>query len=252
MQAALILALALLAALPAAAHGASGTITRAEASADWAHGSVAGIVYRTVECLSVSSSPGPSKPDPHPPEWESPPPAEYFSPCAWIPYATVGPGTSQADCSSPGRSLNSPGEGVQVVWSGSERTGVGSAAFDLASIPLDHGAAAPLLCLSVIEAAAQAVICIAVVPSPCPPYAIVGRAYQLDSALLATGRPPESPVEAAPSEPLVGSPQRVEPANPRKARRCRPKSGRRRGSAVGPRVKGAKHGRRRCQRRRAR
>lgn len=162
--------------------GSSGTILEARASVDWTNGSFAGAVYRTYSCLQLPSlrkpPPSPGLPT-DPPSIEIP---EYFSPCAWIPYATLGPGDEEGDCSSPERAT--AGDGVQRVWSGGERTGAGSAVFDLTAVPLQYGADAPLLCLSVIEAGPVPVLCIAVVGFPCPPYAIGARHYQLDSALL--------------------------------------------------------------------
>jgi hypothetical protein len=163
--------------LPVGAGAASGTITLAATDPGWVSADVVGAVHRTVGCL-----PSPQTPQPPSPPWEpQPEPPERFPRCGWIPYATLGPA---GDCSSPARRWPALGEGVQLVWSGGERTGAGSAQFDLRDLPLELGADAPLLCLSVIEAAKEAIVCIAVVPSPCPPYAIVARHYQLDSALL--------------------------------------------------------------------
>jgi hypothetical protein len=178
------------------AFGATGRIVRAQASADWTQGSIAGVVYRTIECVEP---PVPIGPDPPYPGWpgkvEDPiAPPEYFPLCDWIPYATVGP-AAQA-CSSSARRLSMLGDGVQLVWSGGERTGVGAAAFDLPAVGLEHGAAAPLLCLSVVEAATGLVVCPALAGFPCPPYAIVAKTYPLDSALLET-QPATNPPAAS-------------------------------------------------------
>lgn len=163
---------------PAGAMGASGTIVRAEASADWTRAHIAGAVYRTEPCIATPV------PGPHPP-WGDPPlpPAVNFPPCDWIPYATLGPATEDG-CAAPGRGWPSGGGGIQVVWSWDEVAGVGSATFDLPAVVLEHGDEAPLLCLSVVEAVAMPIFCPAVVGHPCPPYAIVGRSFALDSALL--------------------------------------------------------------------
>lgn len=217
-------AVALAALLPAGALGASGSITRAEATYDWSQGGVAAVVYRTVECVEMPPLPEPPRyPRLRPVQGTSQEPIEYFSPCAWIPYATLGPESSEG-CAAPDRRWPNIGEGVQLVWSDGERTGVGSARFDLPELPLEYGADAPLLCLSVIEADAERVACAQVFPSPCPPYAIVGRHYQLDSALLEAAQPPApavgSPV-GAPAPPASGE------SGERKGRRPRCKQGKR-------------------------
>lgn len=185
---------------PPSASASAGRIATASASFDWSSARISGAVYRTIECLKPPEYPRP----PTSPGWlepePSPPPPEYFSLCAWIPYVTVGPAD---DCASPERRWLTGGSKVQVVWSGGERTGVGSAAFDLPDVALEFGADGPLLCLSVIEAAAEGIVCVQVVPSPCPPYAIVGRSYPLDSALL-------EPVPASPNVPVAET--EVQPA----------------------------------------
>lgn len=168
--------------LPAGALAfSSGEITRATTMPDWGSASLAGIAERTHYCDHEEG--------PEPPAGgtgESPPPRQPESApwaCGWIPYVTLGPGSSQSDCAAPTRRLGTLGPGVQLVWLGPELKGPGSVAFDLRDVGLEHGAAAPLACLSVVEAVREDVIC----PedgSPCPPYAIVHRHDQLDSALV--------------------------------------------------------------------
>lgn len=218
-----VLAFALLL-LPAKAGAASGTIALAETDSGWTRASLEGAVYRTTECLSFpegSKPPGPGFPSP---EWEPlPAPPEYFSRCAWIPYATLGPVPPEGDCSSRGRRWPTMGDGVQLVWSGGERIGVGSAHFDLHGLELEYGSEAPLLCLSVIEASKEGIVCIQIFPSPCPPYAIVGRHYQLDSTLLEaqppTPQPPAGPMGAAPEFAAQPAPEQV--VGKSRKKRCR-------------------------------
>lgn len=192
--------------LPGTAAGAAGTIALAEADSNWAGATLRGFVNRTIECVSFPESPKfPTGPGFESPAWEPEPrpePPEYFPRCGWVPYATLGPAPPEGDCSSPDRRWPAVGDGVQLVWS-EERTGIGSASFELEDVPLQHGADAPLLCLSAIEAAAEGIICVQVVPSPCPPYAIVGRHYQLDSAMLE----PLPPISEPTVEPTTESSQ---------------------------------------------
>lgn len=191
-----LLAVAVL--IPADANASTGNIAVASASSDWSSASIAGAVYRTTECVEPPDYQSPPRPPGWPePEPSLPPPPEYFSLCAWIPYATVGPGD---DCASPERRWPAKGSKVQVVWSGGERTGVGSAAFDLPDVALELGMDASLLCLSVVEAAAEGIACVQIIPSPCPPYVIVGRSYQLDSALLEAASAVASPPSIPPAE----------------------------------------------------
>ncbi|HYP56224.1 MAG TPA: hypothetical protein VEQ41_08005 [Solirubrobacterales bacterium] len=235
-------AAALALAAPASATVSTGSIKRAEVDAGWTAASLAGIVYRPTSCVAPSPpGTGPRPPltpwDPEPP----PEPAVHFSPCAWIPYATLG----TAPCSSPDRWLPNPGPGVQVVWSGGEREGAGSAPFDLPSVALAHGAAAQLLCLSAIEATAVPLACAAAMGVICPPYAVVGRPYELDSAVL-KARPAFLAASPVPPPPGV-TPPRGEGTKPK--RRCRGAKQRRRGGAAvkGRAAKGS--GRKRCRRR---
>lgn len=207
------------------AHAASGTIALAETDPNWTKANLAGAVYRTIECLSFPPGPKPPPgPGPEWPGWEPPPePPEHFSRCAWIPYATLGP-ASEDSCSSPDRQWPALGDGVQLVWSGGEQTGVGSARFDLRDLPLEYGSAAPLLCLSVIEAAtSNTFLCVAVFPSPCPAYVIVGRHFQLGSKLLAARSPiSESPISSAGSNAgLAAQPAPEQIVQKSRRKRCR-------------------------------
>ncbi len=171
----------------------SGEITRAQVGPNWTVASIAGSANTTVQAGCELPEP------PEPPEEEherSPWLGEepWLGPCGWIPYATVGPGTSQADCSSPGRRRYSLGEDVQLVWAGDEMENPGSITFDLSGIALAHGSGAPLLCLSAIQEELVGNEC----PqdgSYCPPnYSVVHYYQQLDLALLEPVAPPEEPV----------------------------------------------------------
>jgi hypothetical protein len=219
------------------ARGATGEIAVAEVDPGWGQATLAGMVHRTIGCLSFPQPPKrPEEPEGpgSPPEWPGgsyPEPWEVFSRCAWIPYATLGP--AEKDCSSPDRHWLKPATGVQLIWSGGERTGAGSAQFDLADLPLEYRAAAPLLCLSVVEAAMEPVVCVAVYPSSCPPYGLVGRPFQLDSATLQVrstggGSPQTEPM--APAE-GVGSLPSIEPGSQPGAVAQRPRKRCRKGKA---------------------
>lgn len=193
--------------MPAPAGAASsGEILRAEVNAQWTTASIAGVTVRSTDCV-------PREPLIEPPEWWE----SFFGPpilpesepweCGSIPYATLGPGSSSADCASSNRDWGAFGPGVQLVWSGSELQGNGGASFDLAQVSLVDGSQAPLLCLSAIEAE-EGVVCMAV---GCPRYAIVHATYQLDSAELQvvasldTPRPGH-PHEATEPAPTIESP----------------------------------------------
>jgi hypothetical protein len=193
--------------VPAAAHGAlGGAITRAQATSDWTTASIAGVAVRPGDCIEP-----PKGPEPGPGEGEEPlegptiidgPDSAPWT-CGWIPYLTVGPGSVASDCSSWGRRWNSLGSEVQLLWLGPEDRGGGPLGFDLSGAPLEYGAAATLLCLAAVEAVPEGVGCPAVEGVKCPPYAIVHRTYQLDSAVLEATEPdlglPSPP-------PLLGSP----------------------------------------------
>jgi hypothetical protein len=110
-----------------------GEIVRALANADWTRSSIAGSVTWD-GCIRTVG-----------------PPTSF---CAWIPYTTVGPGTSQSVCASAERDWSSLGEDVSLVSWGGEGIGAGVYEFDLPGIWLDHSA--DLLCLAVIEVTAAA------------------------------------------------------------------------------------------------
>lgn len=157
----------------------SGEITRAQVNPDWTTASVAGSTVRSNGCIQPpdgvpGKAPGEEFPAPLAPP-SSPPGV-----CGWIPFATVGPGSSQADCSD--RDWGSLGDGVQLVWAGPELTGAGSAMLDDTSTALDYGAVAPLLCLSAVETDVATKVCIPEID--CSGYWYVHQTHQLDSALL--------------------------------------------------------------------
>lgn len=171
-----------------AAATVEGQITGAVADPAWSFGSFAGEVDQASGCVEAPEAPGSS----------DPPQAA----CGWTPFATVGPGSSPGDCSSPGRRWKSIGPGVQLVWLGDEGDGSGSQAFDLTGVALNYGAAAPLLCLSAVEPVLESVEC-QEGETTCPPYKIVNRYRQLDAATISAE---EAPAEDPSSAPLVVSP----------------------------------------------
>lgn len=229
----------------AAVADSSGEITRAQVSPDWTTASIAGNAVRSNGCEAPPKEPKPG------PEEEVVPPILPESPpwkCGWIPFVTIGPGSSQADCSADARSWNSFGEGIQIVWTGSETKGAGPAAFDLDDVGLEHGANAPLICLAAVESVTTRVVCPAVVGFPCPPYAIVHRTHQLDSALLveeiaANEAPLVNPVEAG-TIPFTAGEQPC-----RKTGKRQKRSQKQAGVALGPsiRVQGKPSRVRRCK-----
>lgn len=200
LSAALVVLLALLAPSIASA-SSSGAIARSQVSADWALASLAGIATRTNDCEEPPAG-GPAPPEepgggPGGPDELAEPIQPETAPweCGWIAYATVGPGTAQADCSSPGRRWGSIGNGVQLVWSSEELTEAGSVDFDLGNVGLTYGANAPLLCLAAVKAVFEEVMCEGEEPS-CPPYVVEHRVDQLDSAILEPETPASSPSQA--------------------------------------------------------
>lgn len=195
---------------PAAASGSSsGEITRGEVNPAWTSVSFAGAAIRSNGCPPVPPKP---PPEPLPPVGEEvlfseegpkttpPPPIQPKSEpwqCGWIAYATLGPGQSQSDCSLSSRRFGSLGGEVQLVWTSTELKGVGAAAFDLGEVALEHGLAAPLLCLAAVEAVPEGIVCGA--DRVCLPYGIVHAYYQLDSAVLKLTPPPETPSRPCPA-----------------------------------------------------
>jgi len=205
--------------MPAAALGTSGRITLAEANTAWTQAHIAGTVEWS-KCdhgIGGQSEPG------------SPPPP----PCEWTPYATVGPGTPAADCSSPGREWPDLSNGVSLAWFGGARSGSGAATagFDVPDLALS-GEPGQLLCLSLLEVAftGKTIPC-APPGEPIPPgwhcpYVYEYVQHQLASAFLMPVLEGSSPAEAweealaesSPS-PIVSSPGDV--VQRRSRRRCR-------------------------------
>lgn len=232
------LAAALALGLPAGASGAStGEITRAQVGSDWTTASIAGMAVRSGDCQEPPIGPEP------PPGEESTPPILPESPpwtCGWIPFATIGPGSSQSDCSAAARRWDSFGDQVQVVWVGQELKGPGSAGFDLNDVALERGADSPLLCLAAVEAVGEVVGCLAVVGVPCPPYEIRHHTYQLDSALLEIVTAPVAREQAL-------SPPGPKPCKKERQRLKRPQRQGRVALGPGVRVQGKAKRVRRCK-----
>lgn len=187
----------------------SGEITRAQASADWTLGSIAGMA----EWTGCEFGELPEEP-PGPEEegeggevgaGDEPPPS-----CRWMPYATVGPGTDPSDCGTPGRRLPALGEGVTLVWEGEERMNPGEQSFDVSEVALS-GASGHLLCLSMFEMAVEPVVCAFAVEVECPQYVSTPRYYALDAASLEAGDRPANP---APQENASQSGAQGPPAPP--------------------------------------
>lgn len=192
--------LALLLVPSGALASSSGEIARAEASLDWATASIAGEATRSNGCIRPpNEGPDKEKEEPNDKGPAPTPPTSAPYECGWIPLATIGPGSSPEDCSAPARRLGSIGAGVQLAWVGSELKGAGSAAFDLPSYVLQHGAAGPLLCLSAVETVFEATACIPEID--CSGYGMLHRTYQLDSALLEVIAPPALQTQMAPASP---------------------------------------------------
>jgi hypothetical protein len=105
----------------------SGEITRALANADRTRGSIAGS-FTWDGCARTIGAP--------------------TSYCAWIPYATIGPGPP-SECASPERDWSSLGEDVSLVLWGGETIGAGTHEFDFPDIWIDRSSR--LLCLAVAE-----------------------------------------------------------------------------------------------------
>lgn len=228
---------------PAVASGASsGEITRAEVNPDWTSASIAGVAVRSNDCVVPPKDPDGPQP-PKEPETTISPDSPPWA-CGWIPFATIGPGSSSADCSASGRRLNSIGEDVQLAWVGPELQGPGVAPFDLAALSLARGSAGPLLCLSAVEAVYARKVCVPEID--CSGYWIVHQVHQLHSALLGVVSPtPLSP-------PPLGAPAPPPPSPPRcRTPKPRPKAAKRKARiGIGPsiRVTGSAKPVRRCKR----
>src|SRR6476469_6527215 len=162
-----------------ASASSSGEITRALVSPDWTTASIGGEATRSNGCIRPPKGEKPDKEEKEK-DPQTPPPDTPPGLCGWIPFATVGPGASQFDCSA--RRLGSLDENVQLSWVGSELTGIGAATFDLTDFSLQHGSAAPLLCLSAVETVPEGKVCVPEID--CSGYRYVHLTYQLDSALL--------------------------------------------------------------------
>lgn len=151
------MALAVSAIAVASAFASVGRITKASTTPDGTRGDLAG----EVEWTGCAHQP------PKPPKT---PKEEGFpeSPtCTWTAYATVGPGSSPEACEGPGRHLSSLGSGVQLVWQGETRTGLGSEAFEVNDFALEAGAG-EMLCLATAEKSTDGTT-LPCVPPPEPP-----------------------------------------------------------------------------------
>lgn len=163
-----------------AALGAVGEITKALVASDWTSGSFAG----KMEWTGCAHLP-PQKKEPGEPK--EPGSRESFT-CTWTAYATVGPGTSPEACLGSDRDLNSLGPGVQLVWQGEPRTGLGSEAFEANDFPLD-GSAGKVLCLATRERSTDGTELPCVPPVEPPPgwhcpYVMINYFSNLDSRVL--------------------------------------------------------------------
>lgn len=104
--------------------------------------------------------------------------------CGWIPFATIGPGSSEADCSSADRARpDELGEDVRLVWLGEEQRALGSQEFDASALSASEETDR-LVCLSLIEIAPVAVVCPMIVGIDCPPFVMAEFSHELDAALV--------------------------------------------------------------------
>jgi hypothetical protein len=148
------------------ASASTGSITRAEASADWTAGSFAG-----------SAS------------WDG---CEHISCVGVTAFATVGPGSEPADCSGGGRTWPHSGEGIALVWSSGEGLGGGSASFDATEVPLS-GTPEQLVCLSRRELVEERPECQTGPTVACPLWiALVPHYEVLASAVVSAAPTPPS------------------------------------------------------------
>ncbi len=150
----------------------SGEITTAEASGDWTTGHLVGWASWT-GCGSVESS------EPLSPWLGNPEPV----PCEWQPFATVGPGATEADCEEASRLPWSSGEGASVVWVGHEVSTSGTQHFDLLETPL-YGTPGELACLGFVETNYNT--CLWESGKICAQWYSSSRVSLLDAALLTT------------------------------------------------------------------
>jgi len=225
-----------LAAWASMAFGSSGEISRAEVASDWSSVDIAGTVSWTGCEHTVPYGPKPLLPpgSPEPPGYKEPLPPP---PCAWIPFATIGPVAE--DCSSSGRKWpDALGPGTSLAWHGGQRDGMPDVAtFDLPHVPLSGPG--QLLCLSLVEIGAQPLVCIQLAGFYCPPYGEARYSVPLSSRVLSRPEPVDSgrgggaspPAQA----PALGSPPEPAAHKPGAVTRCA-----RRGSVQRPRQKSGK------------
>ncbi len=109
----------------------SAEVRRALAGADWTRGNIAGS-FTWDGCAGTT--------------------VDSASYCAWIPYATIGPGAAHSGCASPERDWSSLGEDVSLVLWGGEAIGAGTDEFDFPGRWIDDSS--DLLCLAVVEVTA--------------------------------------------------------------------------------------------------
>lgn len=155
---------------PAAAFGSRGEINRALANANWTLGDIAA----TVSWNGCSGDAGPSD-------------------CAWIPYLTIGPGTSRSECDSPKRDLPGLGEDVALAFGGGGFKDIGTLNYESPMVSL-RGAPDQLACLFAIERTRVA-------------KESRSRSVRLDAALLAATPPlptTETEEPAIEEEPSAG------------------------------------------------
>ena len=193
----LVAAMAVAAMGAASAFGATGEITRAVATPDWAQANIAGSVTWT-GCEHAVAPPQQPKPGPQEPPGEeeesapvdpTPPPPSY---CGWTPFLTVAPGTEPSECASPARQWpDKLGPGVLLAWEGGESRANGSAGFEAGDVPIE-GEGSQLACLSVVEIApvySQVMVACTPADPDCSPFSYqeVPFSLPLASAFL---RPP--------------------------------------------------------------
>jgi len=201
---ALVAVLAVAAVGATSAFGATGQITTALVSSDWAQGDFAGAVEWTA-C---------AHPAPKPPVGPEPSSPEYVD-CRWTAYATVGPGTSGEACLSSDRRLGSLGSEVQLVWQEGQRTGAGSASFQANDFPLG-GTPGQVLCLATAEETTDGTEKPCAPPGPpippgwhCP-YVKITYFNTLDSQVLES---PQGPATTSPSPTTVSQPSFAQPGH---------------------------------------
>lgn len=189
----LVLALVALPGPSAWAASGSGQFSRAEASADWTQGSVAGSV-------DWSSCAGIVPPRPGPGPFGSGP-----APSCWSEaFVTIGPGSDPAECSEANRRWPHSDEHLVVAWESGERAFGGSGSFDATGVSIS-GVPGQLACLSVVEYVKERPECS---PGPgfvCPAFiAVVPHYTVLASALLAPPAPREVSAPTLTGIPAVG------------------------------------------------